>query len=188
MGEKIIEEKEKYASKPEVSHETKHEEDLKLNTEINNHDIHKIRKNIKELSLSKENYQHSPEKQSEETEKPKIHYHYLTKKIKLERYKIMLEHVRKNLPKRQQIFSNFIHQSTLEAMSEIGSKTIARPSGILGGCFIALIASPIILFIAHKIGFEVPNSLIIILFIAGFIIGCLAEFTVSSLKKLLNKR
>jgi hypothetical protein len=188
MNEKITKTQETYKSEPENLHKKTHNKETRPTIEGKKHDIHEIRKNIQELSTSKENFQNSKEKQPEEQETPKLHHHYLTKKIKLDRYKITLKYIRKNLPKRQQAFSKLIHQPMVESVSEIGSKTIARPSGILGGGIIALIISPIILFIAHKIGFEVPNSLIIILFVIGFIFGCFVEFLLSSVKRFHKNR
>jgi hypothetical protein len=102
--------------------------------------------------------------------------HYITKHMKAELYEDTLVRVRKHLTYTQQRFSKFIHQPTIEAVSEISAKSIARPSGLLGGSLVALIGSLTIVIIARHIGFVVPNSIIIILFLIGFGVGIIIEF------------
>ena len=149
------------------------EEDEKQN-------IQEIRKNIQEQAKPKEVYKHpiNPNEKSEPT------HRYLTKKIKADQYKLTLKHVQKRLPKGQRMLSSFVHKPPVETISEVAGKTIARPSGILGGGIIALLGSLVILFISHKVGFAVPGSLFAALFLAGFALGCSIEI----LTKLFTKK
>ena len=120
-------------------------------------------------------------------EKQPEHHHYATKKIKSDQYKKTLSQVRQNLPKNQQKFSSFVHQPTVERVSEIGAKTVARPSGILGGALLALIGSSIVIYIGKRIGFEVPNTIFAFLFIIGFVLGISIEVIISFINRLRPK-
>lgn len=100
---------------------------------------------------------------------------YITKHIKDSRYQETLQAVRHHLTPTQKVFSRFIHQPTIETASEIGSKTIARPSGLLGGSLLSLLGSLTIVIIARRVGFSVPNSMFAILFIIGFGLGIVIE-------------
>lgn len=121
-------------------------------------------------------------------EKQPVHHHYITKKIKKDQYQKTLEQIRRQLPKKsQQRFSSFIHQPVVERLSEVSAKTIARPSGILGGASFALLGSFVVLSIAHHIGFEVPNTIFIALFILGFVAGVISEVLVSFASRLRPK-
>ena len=83
--------------------------------------------------------------------------------------------------------SKFIHQKIIESVSEVGAKTIARPSGIIGGGLLALVGSLLVLVVARKVGFEVPYSLFAVLFIIGFVLGLIVEFTRNIFKKITKK-
>lgn len=80
-----------------------------------------------------------------------------------------------------------MHQPAIERISEVGAKTVARPSGILGGALIALLGSGIAIYVARHVGFEIPNSIFAALFIVGFLIGISLELIVSLIKNLRPK-
>ena len=122
-----------------------------------------------------------------DTEHPDHTIHYVTKHIKNERYKTSLSHIRQNLQPTQKIFSKVIHQPTIETISEVGAKTIARPSGLLGGGLVALFFSLALIILARRIGFVVPNSIFAITFVIGFCLGILVEIILSSLRKIRGK-
>lgn len=138
--------------------------------------IEHIRANIEheaaKAEIAKEQLESSNEQQPE-------HHHYATKKIKSDQYKKTLANVRQELPKNQQKFSSFVHQPVIERVSEVGAKTLARPSGILGGALFALIGSLVITYIARHIGFEVPNTIFAALFLFGFLFGLFIEVLVA---------
>jgi hypothetical protein len=130
---------------------------------------------------------HNIDKQAIETEKtraetvedePTEHQH-VTKELKAIRYKETMRYVRRHLTKRERKFSNFVHTPTVEKISEVGAKTVARPSGLLGGGLVALVGSITVLYIARQYGFEVPNSLFMALFIVGFVVGLVGEFIIT---------
>jgi len=114
--------------------------------------------------------------------------HHISKKIKSETYQATLQRVRAELSPSQRLLSKAIHNKTVESISEVSAKTIARPSGILGGALFSLVGSLIIILIAKRIGFPVPASIFAILFIAGFVLGVSSETLLSPLKKTRSKK
>lgn len=83
--------------------------------------------------------------------------------------------VQAKLPPAERVLSKVIHQKQIETISNIGGKTVARPSGVLGGGFIALIGTMIVLYFARHYGFEYNNTLFILLYVGGFGGGLLIE-------------
>lgn len=128
---------------------------------------------------------------SEDIAKPHLHdqdnqhrsHHYITKKIKATQYKQTIKEVQANLTPTQKRFSTIIHQPAIERVSEVGAKTIARPTGIVSGALFALIGSLIIMYIARHIGFEIPTTIFGLLFIVGFVFGIIAEFVLHLFKR-----
>ena len=145
--------------------------------------LDEIRNNIDKQALSAEKTQadkneHQPSAQ------------HVTRELKAIRYKETMRYVRRHLNPRERKFSSFIHTPAVEKISEVGGKTVARPSGLLGGGLIALIGSIGTLYVARQYGFEVPNSLFMALFVIGFFVGLLGEFIITgfTIRKQVNKR
>jgi hypothetical protein len=91
--------------------------------------------------------------------------------LKAGAYQRTLSQVRQRLPKAARTFSKLVHSPTIEALSEVSSKTVARPSGLLGGSIGAFTGSVIILYMANHYGFRYNYSLFLILFVGGFLVG-----------------
>jgi len=147
-------------------------------------DIETARRTIEQQAISEENLsinKHRPEQQ-EPT------YHHMTKELKNETYRATLRQVQQKLSPTQQKVSRFIHQPFIETISDVGAKTLARPSGILGGGLVALLGSLVILIIARKIGFGVPPSIFAALFIIGFVTGLIFEIIIKSIHKLSSRK
>lgn len=138
-------------------------------------------------SIEHESNKTEAHKESQPIHENQPSHHYITKKIKAEQYQKTLKHIQVMLPKRQQKFSVFIHQPAVERASEVGAKTLARPSGIIGGALLALMGSLTVILIARRIGFEVPNSIFAVLFIIGFALGIIIELSINLFKKLQPK-
>jgi tetrahydromethanopterin S-methyltransferase subunit G len=136
------------------------------------------RKTIEQQAVSKE----APlfEKQAEQ---PNPAPQYTTKQIKNAHYQSTLVNIRKHLSPTKRLFSKIIHQPFVEVASEIGAKTIGRPSGILSGSLIALFGSLSVTIIARRVGFEVPSSIFAIFFVGGFFIGIIIETIYHRLKR-----
>ncbi len=120
-----------------------------------------------------------------EREKPTGHStsHVSHKALKADSFKKTMSHARQKLPKSERTFSKLIHNKKVEAVSEVSSKTIARPSGILGGGIFALTGSILLLYMAKHYGFEYNFIVFILFFVGGFFIGSLVEITLKAFTK-----
>ncbi len=167
-----------YKDNSEVNGEKQHLEELQRSSEM----IESARDAIEKQAISSE----VPvvEKRAEQSDQT---IRYTTKRIKNERYRTTLSHVRHHLSPSQRVLSKIVHQPVIEAISEIGAKTIARPSGLLGGGLIALISSLTVIIIARRVGFAVPNSIFAITFIGGFCLGIIVEAVFRTIKKRFQK-
>lgn len=132
-----------------------------------------IRHNIEQQAISKE--KSATEKESKPTT---VH---ITNELKEIKFKETMHYVRRRLKPSERKLSTFIHIPSVEKLSEVGAKTVARPSGLMGGGIVALGGSLAVLYIARHIGFEVPNSLFMVLFVAGFLVGIIVELLYKTL-------
>ena len=80
-------------------------------------------------------------------------------------------------------FSKLIHKPAVDAVSDLGAKTVARPAGLLGGGIVALIGSGAILFMAKYYGFTYNFFVYVGLFAGGYIVGVLLELAMRHLRK-----
>lgn len=100
--------------------------------------------------------------------------------LKTNAYDRTLRSVQQKLPKPARIFSQTVHNKTVEAISNATAKTVARPSGILGGSICAFIGSVILLYYSKHYGFTYNYLLFLLLFVGGFFIGAIIEMAVWS--------
>lgn len=175
---------------PEQDHDrqealSSHHEQLETARNAYADKIETIRGAIEHEAVSHEHEINKIEHEQHDEHRP---HHYLTKKIKNQQYQKTVAEIQKSLSPSQQRFSKLVHQPAIEKVSEVGAKTIARPSGILGGALFALIGSSIVMYIARHIGFEVPNTIFILLFITGFAVGLLLELLLHTLHRTKTRK
>ncbi len=102
-----------------------------------------------------------------------LYVNHELKSIALQR---TLARVRRHLSSPDRLLSKVVHQPAVQAVSEAGAKTIARPSGLLLGGFTALFGSGLALYLAKHYGFRYNYLLILVLFVIGFAAGLILEF------------
>lgn len=102
-------------------------------------------------------------------------HHYITKRIKYGVYRQSLDHANHNLSVTDRLFSNIAHSKLLELASEIGAKTIARPNAVLGGSILMVFGGLTAFIIAKYVGFELPFSILVVLYTTGFILSIALE-------------
>lgn len=100
---------------------------------------------------------------------------YVNRELKDISYQRTLKTVRRHLRAPEKAFSKVIHQPVVEKISEATGKTIARPSGILGGGIAALSGSALLLWLTKKYGYEYNYLVFFMLFVGGFALGMMAE-------------
>ncbi len=111
----------------------------------------------------------------------------IDKTVKNQAYKKTLKHVQRQLPRSQRTFSKFIHQDTIEKISEVSGKTIARPSGLLGSGVFAFLGTTVVVWVSRHYGFRYNFFTFVVFVLFGFMVGLCAEFILNSGKKLLRR-
>jgi hypothetical protein len=86
-----------------------------------------------------------------------------------------LTSIRKHLSVPERTMSKIVHQPVVEGLSEVGSKTVARPSGILVGGILASLGNAVVLYICRHYGYTYNFFLFAIFFAGGFALGLLIE-------------
>lgn len=90
-------------------------------------------------------------------------------------YRRTIRSVQKSLPAADRGLSIVIHNPVVEAISERGANTIARPSGVLAGGLTALVGSGLLYMAARYYGYEYDPTAALILFAGGFMAGLTIE-------------
>jgi hypothetical protein len=86
-----------------------------------------------------------------------------------------LSKVRRQLPARDRAFSKVIHQETIDKLSDITGKTVARPVSFMFGGFFGLVGSSVVLYLSRHYGFKYNYITFIVFFIAGMVLGWIVE-------------
>jgi hypothetical protein len=89
-----------------------------------------------------------------------------------------LKNIRRKLRAPQKVLSNVIHQPVIRAVSESASKTVSRPSGLLGGGLVAFMGTSGYLYMAKHYGFRYNYMVFLLLLAGGFALGLILEFLV----------
>ncbi len=143
-----------------------------------------IRKEIDDTSTTTEAI--TTEKRS--TEEPEMATTYWNSKEYREvAFKQLMGKVQKHLNGPERVASKVFHQPTIEKASEIGSKTVARPSGVLMGSIFSFVISLTTYLLAKYNGYDMPYSVFIMSFIGGFLLGVFVEFLYRGLRLLLSR-
>ncbi len=144
--------------------------------EMSDDTIENIKKSIEAQAISKENFNVG------EKETKQHHTYRVTKHIKQNAYQKTIKQTQKHLNKPERAFSKTIHNPIVERVSEVGAKTVARPSGILFGGLFSFIFSLITLMISKHIGFKYNYLIFILVFVSGYFCGLLIELLYKNLR------
>jgi hypothetical protein len=109
--------------------------------------------------------------------------HLSQRTLKEQAYRQGLSKIRHHLPANQRTFSKIIHQPVVNTVSEVGSKTIGRTSGLLFAGIFTLVGSTFVLFAARHYGFSYNFGIFIALFVGGYLLGILVELVLGLLRK-----
>lgn len=90
-------------------------------------------------------------------------------------YKKVLKQAQRHLSKPERTASRIIHQPVIESVSEVGSKTVARPSGLLAGGFCALLGSGLLFYMAKHYGYRYNFFVFLVFLGGGFVLGLVIE-------------
>lgn len=89
-----------------------------------------------------------------------------------------LKNIQRRLPAPQRALSKLIHQPAVRTSSELAGKTMARPSGFLGGSLVAFLGTSSYLYLAKTTGGSYNYFVFLVLFAGGFALGLLLEYLV----------
>ena len=103
------------------------------------------------------------------------HQHTADRTIRDMTYKRALVRLQKRQPTGDRILSKIIHHGAVDAASDAIGKTVARPSGLIGGGLAALIGTSILLFTARYYGFRFNYLVFFACFTFGLLAGQLVE-------------
>lgn len=76
-----------------------------------------------------------------------------------------------------------MHNKAVEKVSDGIGKTVARPSGILGGGIVSLLGSCILLYMSKQYGFEYNFFVFFALMGGGFLLGVVLELCIFALRR-----
>lgn len=108
----------------------------------------------------------------------------MQRELKADAYNRTIQKIRSNLNPAEQAMSKVIHHRVIEPVSEFSSKTVARPSGILGSGIVALVGSSVVLYMAKHYGFKYNFTTFLVLLAGGFAVGLLVELLLHALRKI----
>lgn len=103
---------------------------------------------------------------------------YVGRQLKDMTFQRTLTRIRHKLPATDKALSKVIHQPVVEAISQVGEKTVARPSGVLGGSIFAFLGSSLFLWASKHYGFRYNYLLFVIFFVGGFALGLALELLI----------
>jgi hypothetical protein len=144
-----------------------------------NEELQKIREKI-ELKAPAEVRKSYTEKEHQSHSHPVI----INKQLKDMAFSRSMTRTRKKLSRSSRAFSKIIHVPAIDKSSEFVGKTIARPSGMLTGAFLAFIGTSALLWITRYYGYTYNYLMVIMLFVGGMILGLGLE----ALYKLVRKK
>jgi flagellar biosynthesis GTPase FlhF len=157
------------------SHETTHE----VSAEQTNETLKAIRHEVAYKAKSSKEY--TIDKSENETKK--VSQPLINKELKEVMLKRTLSRVQKKLPPSQRALSKVVHNNSVEAVSAIGEKTIARPIGIFGGGLFALLGSLFSTYLSKTFGMKYNLLVFAILFVFGYMVASLLEVLFAIAKK-----
>ena len=108
---------------------------------------------------------------------------HINRELKKMAYDRTLKRTRNRLPVYSRPLSRIIHNPVVETASEIGAKTIARPSGIQAGGVTAFLGSSLFLWVARHYGYDYNFLLFVFLFTGGFFVGLIIELALRLIRR-----
>ena len=101
-----------------------------------------------------------------------------TQSLKAKAFERTLSKTQQKLSKPARTFSKLVHSPFIDKVSSVSSQTVARPSGFLSGSICAFLGSSIVYYYAKHYGFRYNYLLLILFFIAGYLLGVVLELVV----------
>lgn len=128
-----------------------------------------------EQAKSSEKERRNSEKQPDRIEsKPDLPVN--SKAARKEAFGTIMTEVQSQMSPAERTFSKFIHAPVVEKVSDVTSKTIARPNAILAGSLTAFVLVLATYLIARHYGYPLSGAETMLAFAAGWVLGVLFDF------------
>lgn len=186
MAEKAPARHEHHESQEAKHNKAKEHEKLRETIEAGEKAKHEAKDSIEHIrsSIDKEADEAAAVKNKQETESKNDDAPFIVdRNLKSKAYKKELHRIQSRLPKSQRSFSKVIHSRTVEAVSEVGGKTVARPSGLLGGGLVAFGGTLALVIISRHYGFTYNFFVFLALLVGGFFVGLIVEMIIRAVSK-----
>lgn len=164
--------------KAELHHSKEHRQHLenleasgKAQERVLRDSTEQIRQSVATEALSAAEY--SPAET--ETSASSQHPMHASRELRSMTYKRSLTRLQKRESLTDRTLSKIVHSAPVYASSEALSKTIARPSGLIGGGICALLGTSIFLAIARHYGYRYNFLIFVACYAAGLLVGLLIE-------------
>ena len=140
-------------------------------------ETHGEKSQIEQILRTAESKAHAAAQERSHLEQSSNNHHpvLVNKNLKETSYHRTLVRTQKQLSRPSRVFSKMVHSKVLDRPSEAVGKTIARPSGMLGGAIVAFIGTSALIWITRHYGYEYNYLVVSMLFIGGMSAGLLLE-------------
>ena len=171
----------KFNNEAKISHEGLND----LRTETHNRAAEVIKNRVeKESSLAEKSEAEAREQlekvieevKQEKKKQPAKAERLITKEDRKDSFKKTMETVQSQLPKSSRTFSKVIHNPTIEKVSEVTGRTVARPNAILSGSVAAFVLTLAIYTLAKINGYPLSGFETIAAFTIGWLAGMLFDY------------
>lgn len=105
---------------------------------------------------------------------------------KRQTYEATMKRVEAQLPNYQRTFSRFVNNPRVDRVSNVVGRTIARPSGIVGGGLFAVVGLLVLTYYANEIGFALSGTEFILLLVAGWAIGIVLDLVLTTVRRIFR--
>jgi hypothetical protein len=163
----------------ETEHRTRHEAEIPQHAHEHGNEEQLEAQRLVVEQHAKSAHEHAHSKQENTPHHPVL----INKQLKETAFSRSMIRTRKKLSAPSRALSKVIHTPVIEQTSETLSKTVARPSSMLGGAFFALLGTSILLWVTRRYGYEYNYLAVILLFGGGLVIG----LSIEGLWRLLSK-
>lgn len=153
----------------QLAKELDKELEAKAEASKNGNNVEQISQKVELLAISGKEM--SPAEKADTRHHPVL----INKQLKDMAYSRTMTRIRKHLSLPSRVFSKAIHSNVIDKPSEIIGNTVARPSGLLGGAFIAAIGSTILLWLTKHFGYTYNYLVVVLLFVLGLVFGLTVE-------------
>jgi hypothetical protein len=113
--------------------------------------------------------------------------HYVSRELRSLTAARSLTSIRHSLNLPERALSRAIHAPVMRNVSQVGAKTVARPSGLLYGGLLAFLGTTAYVVIAKHIGWEYNYGVWATLFVGGFLLGLILEALSVLLRRVFRK-